>query len=112
MTITPEQLAAWKALADMVRQPWRVYRWDDDRGDLIIERPTDGTVPDLVGDEEAKAFIEGASQALPALIAEVERLQHELTQFNYAKTAAACVSDGRLPFVITADGQILPPEED
>lgn len=124
MPITRAQLAAWKELEQAATKgPWTHF---NDRSEptgrvhrLILER-TGRLFVSLVcmmsegpGDHEADAaFIAASRQALPALIAEVERLQQALTQFNYAKVAAACVSDGRLPFVITADGQILPPEED
>ena len=120
MPITPAQLAAWKELEQAATKgPWTHF---NDRSEptgrvhrLILER-TGRLFVSLVcmmsegpGDHEADAaFIAASRQALPALIAEVERLQAVLKDIAYQTPHGHYCSYGCSDRAL----QALPEEED
>lgn len=82
MTITPQQLAEWKAKGDKLKET-RPLPWSDDCTEHSIRDATGSGVvsgeegtPYGIHDLDAADFIVTASRAWPLLIAEVERLQN------------------------------------
>ena len=87
--ITPEQLAQWRALADAATPgPWEATStWSDD-GDSYYVAVVDGRalLDTYVSMTDADAaFIAAAREAVPALLAEVERLTAEVRRHEEAE---------------------------
>ena len=93
MTVTQEHLEQWRALADAATPgPWR---GDTDRGELkyavlggdrelVIKVDHKNAESGFVGDngENDGAFVLAARTAVPALLAEVERLRAENAELH------------------------------
>jgi len=78
--VTPEQLAEWAALTDAATMgPWEVRRlsWPQDSRDASDIVSPFGVISDAENMPKAAdaAFIAAARAAVPALIAEVQRLR-------------------------------------
>jgi len=95
--ITPEQLAEWKRLADAATEgPWasvEISPEDKEWGACEITAG-DGYVSTMICGVDNAAFIAASRNAVPALIAEVERLTAEredlkATNRNLSRTSIA-----------------------
>lgn len=81
--ITPEQLAAWKATTAAIHGPWHAEAYQDGTEPQYL-KDADGdhlvsTQEDYEIDPIDVAFMAVASEAMPLLLAEVERLQQAAT---------------------------------
>lgn len=91
MTITQEQLAEWRALADAATPGecgWYVIHWNAQTGYAVAADTKDGNrVIIAIADFGGKAvlrnmkFSAAARTAVPALLAEVQRLQAEINEW-------------------------------
>ena len=82
MTITKEQLAEWQRMTEAATEgPWRLM-WDYTRyGCPIFMKDGDSSAPKDWAEAD-RGFIATAREAVPALLAEVERLQGDLQRLG------------------------------
>lgn len=98
MKITPELLAAWRAVTEAATPgPWKAYHgkyWSaaEDSEDREI-----GTFPADEHGDACSDFIAAARTAMPALISEVERLRAENERLEAELDSLEHVCTGRDP---------------